>query len=120
MHKEWKIWVDANISPAIAKWMSEFTGYDVKSAFVLNLYYLSDKDIFEMGRNAGNVILVSKDSDFPELVTQLGTPPKLIYLRVGNCDNRKLWRIIKPNIKEALNILTTTDTSIIEMSYQRV
>jgi predicted nuclease of predicted toxin-antitoxin system len=34
---------------------------------------------------ANGLIIVSKDSDFYELAFRLGSPPKVVWLRLGNC-----------------------------------
>lgn len=87
---EWEIWLDVHLSPVIAKWMHEFTGLSVKSAYTVKFYSLNDFEIYQRAQDRGNVILISKDSDFDELISRLGSPPKLIFLKTGNCDNRIL------------------------------
>jgi predicted nuclease of predicted toxin-antitoxin system len=84
LHKkaDWEIWLDVNISPIIAKWISEQTIFTAKSTFTLNHQTLNDLEIYERARKNGNIILISKDTDFPELITKLGSPPKLIYLNI--------------------------------------
>lgn len=42
MQPDWEIWLDTNISPAIAKWMNEETGVIVKSSYSLSLHHLTD------------------------------------------------------------------------------
>jgi predicted nuclease of predicted toxin-antitoxin system len=116
MQLDWEIWLDTNISPAIAKWMNEETGITVKSSYSLSLHNLTDLDIYQRARAQGNVILLSKDADFPELVSRLGSPPKLISLRIGNCDNRTLWGFLRQHIQKAFEILTSTETDIVELS----
>lgn len=113
--EEWEIWLDSQLSPIIAKWMMEFTGLSVKSSYSLQLNNLTDSAIYHTARLSGNVILVSKDADFPELVSRLGSPPKLIVIKKGNCDNRELWEFIKPNILQAVRLLATTDIDIVEL-----
>jgi hypothetical protein len=34
---DWEFWLDCHLSPVIAKWMMEATGYVFKSAYSLNL-----------------------------------------------------------------------------------
>jgi predicted nuclease of predicted toxin-antitoxin system len=116
MQPEWEIWLDTNISPAIAKWMNEYTGFLVKSSYSLSLHHKTDIEIYQLARTHGKVILLSKDADFPELISRLGAPPKLISLKIGNCDNRTLWEFILPNIKNALHLLMTSDIDIIELA----
>jgi predicted nuclease of predicted toxin-antitoxin system len=115
MQLEWEIWLDTHISPAIAKWMKEYTGFQVKSAYILELYTLPDVEIYNKAKEYGNVILISKDTDFHELISRLGSPPKLINIKIGNCDNRMLWEFIKPHIKKAITLLTSDDIDIIEL-----
>ncbi|WP_394330812.1 DUF5615 family PIN-like protein [Niabella ginsenosidivorans] len=62
---------------------------------------------------------MSKDADFPELISRLGAPPKLINLRIGNCDNRFLWEKLKVRIHEMIAILTTDSIDIIELELER-
>lgn len=88
MQHDWEIWLDVNLSPAIAKWMKEFTGLNIKSSYILLFQTLSNLEIYQRAKEIGNVILISKDTDFPELISRLGSPPKLINLKTGNCDNR--------------------------------
>ncbi|TFF36557.1 DUF5615 family PIN-like protein [Mucilaginibacter psychrotolerans] len=114
-HEQWEIWLDTQISPIIAKWMNEYTGYVVKSSYSLNLHFLKDSEIYYRAKAAGNVILVSKDADFPILITRLGAPPKLINIKIGNCDNRTLWAFLKPNILSAIDICVLSDVEIVEL-----
>lgn len=79
---EWEIWTDTNISPIIAKWISEYTSLKTKSSFSLNLHLVEDKMIHEMAQLYGNVIIISKDSDFIELIDWYGSPPKLFSLNL--------------------------------------
>lgn len=115
MQPELEIWLDIHISPIIAKWLKEYTDFQVKSGYIPGFHSLPDSEIYKRAKEHGNVILLSKDADFPELISRLGSPPKLINIKIGNCDNRKLWAFIQPNIKNAIELLTTTDIDIIEL-----
>lgn len=115
MPLDWEIWLDTNISPIIAKWMNEDMSITVKSSYSLSLHHLPDVEIYQRAKIQGNVILLSKDADFPELISRLGAPPKLINLKIGNCDNRKLWEFLQPHIKNAYELLTTSDIDIVDL-----
>jgi len=45
---------------------------------------LPDETVWEYARQNG-FDLVTKDSDFSELSVLRGSPPKVIWLRIGNC-----------------------------------
>ena len=115
MQSDWEIWLDGNISPIIAKWMSEFTGYPVKSAYTLSIQRESDLSIYKKARTQGNVILISKDSDFPEIINRLGPPPMLINLKIGNCKNKVLWEILKPTISGAIDLLLSGEFEVVNI-----
>ena len=38
---------------------------------------------------------MTKDSDFTDISTLLGAPPKVIWLRVGNCTTTKIEQILR-------------------------
>ena len=44
----------------------------------------SDDRVWQYARENG-FLIVSKDSDFSERSSLLGSPPKVVWLRVGNC-----------------------------------
>lgn len=115
MQLDWEIWLDTNISPAIAKWMGEYTGYNVKSAYLLSLHEDSDLTIYQKAKKRGYVIIISKDSDFSEIITRLGSPPKLINLKIGNCSNKVLWNTIKPSINHIIQLLKSDELSIVDI-----
>ncbi len=105
MQPYWEIWLDNHISPIIAKWLNQKTGLDVKSSYILQLYNLSDYEIYLKAKNFGKVILISKDSDLDEIISTSGSPPKLINLKVGNCNNKILFSILERNLNKAIRFL---------------
>ena len=40
-----EFWLDCHLSPVIAKWLNEETGYVFKSAYILDLHGLTDVEI---------------------------------------------------------------------------
>jgi len=115
MQHEWEIWLDVHVSPIIAKWMSEYTDYNIKSAYKLSFQNLSDLEIYQKAKDQGNVIILSKDADFPNIISRLGAPPKLINIQFGNCNNRSFWEHIKDHIKYSVELLISSETDIIEI-----
>ena len=54
----------------------------------------SDDEVWRYARDSGRG-LVSKDSDFQELVSLRGPPPKLIWLCVGNCTTSEVEALMR-------------------------
>jgi predicted nuclease of predicted toxin-antitoxin system len=53
----------------------------------------------EYARREGFVI-VTKDSDFSDLCILLGFPPKVIWIRRGNCRSRDIEAILRDHQKD--------------------
>ena len=120
MQPEFEIWLDNQLPPILAKWMTETFGWLVKSSFVLQLQEVSDWEIYRRAKeNSIQVILFSKDGDFPKLLAQHGSPPKLIKLNIGNLPNRQLWELLKPLLPKAIEALKSSEatTVIIESDF---
>ena len=99
------IWIDAHLSPAIATWINN-TFEDI-SAFALRdlgLRDAEDLEIFEAAK-AQEVIFMTKDSDFIDLVERKDAPPKIIWLTCGNTSNARLKEILSVTLLDALEFL---------------
>ena len=115
MQPDWEIWLDNHISPIIAKWLREKSGFIVKSSYTLKLYGLSDFDIYLKAKESGNIILISKDSDLVDIISKSGSPPKLISLKISNCDNKILFSILERNLDRSIRLLLDFNKDIIEL-----
>lgn len=88
-----RVWVDAQLSPALAEWMRSALSVDSVSLRSLGLHRAKDQEIFSRARAEG-VVVMTKDADFVELVERLGTPPQIVWLRCGNTSNARLREIL--------------------------
>lgn len=67
-------WIDAQLPPALAQWLSATHGLDAVAVRDLGLGDADDWALFQRAQ-AADVVIVSKDSDFVELVSRYGPPP---------------------------------------------
>ena len=109
-----KIWVDAQLPPAIAHWISENFNVEAVAVRDLNLREATDLEIFAAARN-GSAIVMTKDSDFVELVTARGTPPQVIWLTCGNTTNARLREILAQALPAAIKLLESGE-AVVEIS----
>lgn len=100
-----KFWVDAQLPPALAAWLSERYGVEAFSLRDLGMRDATDGEIFDAARQAG-VVIISKDSDFVDLVSRHGMPPQLLWVTCGNVTNRKLQTVFDKTFAEALAALS--------------
>jgi predicted nuclease of predicted toxin-antitoxin system len=98
------IWIDAHLSPEIATWISNTFGVTAIALRDLGLRDAEDPEIFEAEKSQG-VILMTKDSDFVDLVDRLESPPQIIWLTCGNTSNARLKEILSSTLPDALKLL---------------
>lgn len=108
------IWIDAHLSPAIATWITHTFGITAVALRDLGLRDGEDSEIFEAAK-AQEVVFMTKDSDFVDLVDRLGTPPQIIWLTCGNTSNAQLREILRLVLLEALELLYSGE-KLVEIS----
>jgi predicted nuclease of predicted toxin-antitoxin system len=54
---------------------------------------LPDEEVWEYAR-ANGFTIISKDSDFQQRSLLYGHPPKIVWLRIGNCTRKQLLQLI--------------------------
>lgn len=109
-----KLWLDAQLSPEMASWIEKHFAIETVPVRNVGLRDASDVQIFEAAKQAG-VVLITKDSDFSQLIQRLGSPPKVIWLRCGNTSNERLRQIFERTLRNALELLEAGD-DLIEIS----
>jgi len=89
---------DQNISHRIILLLPEqFSGStSVKKEGLINAY---DKQIWDHAR-LHNYIIVTQDSDFNDLNTLFGFPPKIIWIRTGNLKTKAIMDILIDNYSD--------------------
>lgn len=103
------IWLDANISPSIAGFISENFGIDCFHLNSLPVDISDDNAIFMAAKEKADVIITTKDYDFVLLQDRLKAPPKIIWLTFGNTPNSVVKEKLNLHLIEALKQLETVD-----------
>lgn len=93
-----KFLFDQNISHRILHLLpDEFVGSShIKSEGLINS---PDRQIWEFAKQ-NDFIIVTQDSDFNEINSLLGFPPKIIWIRTGNLKTNALLEILVDNYSE--------------------
>ena len=98
-----KLLLDQNLSPRLIRQLqNDFPGS--MHVMEVGLAEADDLQIWQFARERG-LLIVTRDSDFIEMSTLLGAPPKLVWVRRGNCST-----------SEILNILMSSRDDIRELS----
>jgi predicted nuclease of predicted toxin-antitoxin system len=108
------IWVDAHLSPRIARWMTEQHSVSAFALRDLGLRDAEDDVIYLAAKNSGAVLL-TKDRDFIELLERNGSPPKVIWLTCGNTSDAALQSLLNKHLATALAMLDSGE-NLVEIS----
>jgi len=107
-----KIWIDAQLSPAIAAWINEyFSEYEAYSVRQLGLRDAADEKIFAEAR-ASKAIVMTKDIDFVKMLERKGTPPQIIWITCGNTSNRQIKVILGKALLKAIQLLQSGEDMV--------
>ena len=99
-----KFWIDAQLPPLLAAWITEQFHVEAFSLRALGLRDATDAAIFQAAQQHG-IVIISKDSDFVELVSRYGSPPQLIWVTCGNVTNRQLQIVFNKTFTTSLELL---------------
>ena len=98
------LWVDAQLSPALAPWITEHFGIEAYSAQWLGLRDADDVEIFDAAR-AAEVVILTKDADFLTLLDQHGPPPQILWVTLGNSSNARMKTVLRQLLPDAIELL---------------
>lgn len=64
----------------------------------------------------GGFTVVSKDSDFQQRSLLFGAPPKLVFLRVGNCPTDTITYLLRSNFELIRAFITDPSATILVLA----
>ena len=112
-----KLLLDENLSPKLVRrLLDSFPG----SAHVegCGLGAAGDWEIWRFAKE-NNFVIASKDSDFYNRAAVFGGPPKVIWLRVGNCPTAGIEESLERS-KAAIEAFAQSDETTLVISISKV
>jgi predicted nuclease of predicted toxin-antitoxin system len=91
---------DQNLSPRLVSTLSDVYPDSIHVRDV-GLQAADDEDVWNYARDLG-LVLVSKDSDFHQRSFLFGHPPKVVWIRKGNCSTSEIEAIPRVHSLEIL------------------
>jgi predicted nuclease of predicted toxin-antitoxin system len=109
-----KLLFDENLSPKLPRLLtSQFPGsLHLRDC---GLKGATDEEIWEYAR-ANGFTIVSKDSDFYQRSLFYGSPPKFVWLRIGNCTRDDLVALLAIHEQEILALDADPFESVLVLS----
>lgn len=74
----------------------------------------ADPIVWQLAREHG-CVLVTKDEDFHRLSVLRGAPPKVVWLRTGNCSTADIIRLLKDRAAELLKFNADGEATFLEL-----
>jgi predicted nuclease of predicted toxin-antitoxin system len=90
-----KLLFDQNLTPNLVERLENLYPESIHVSYQ-DLDRAPDIEIWEYAHK-NNYLIVSKDSDFSELSIIHGFPPKIIWIRRGNCSTKEIEKLLKQN-----------------------
>ena len=78
----------------------------------LGLAQALDKEVWNFVRE-NDYLVVTKDADFSELSLMWGFPPKVVWIRRGNCSTREIETMLRKNYAFIEALSTDHNTGIL-------
>lgn len=108
-----KLLLDHNLSPKLVTRLAELYP-ESNHVAMLGLDTASDVEVWRHALDQG-YCLVTKDSDFNELLTAKGFPPKVIWIRLGNCTTSAIENLLHKHLKAILEFAEDTSVGLLEL-----
>jgi predicted nuclease of predicted toxin-antitoxin system len=108
-----KLLFDQNLSPRLVQHLSDLYP-DSEHVYTAGPDQASDAVLWEYARK-NDLILVTKDADFSEIGEALGFPPKVVWIRLGNCSTRQIEAILRQHHEAIAGLARAASTHILAL-----
>lgn len=105
-------WLDAHLDPDLCSWLGSRFKIFVKGVREIGLRDVDDSVLYDAAKHFGKVVIVTKDSDFVELVQRKGIPPQVLWLRCGNLSTLELQMLLSRKFQAALDELNSGEAIV--------
>jgi predicted nuclease of predicted toxin-antitoxin system len=104
---------DQNISPRLVDRLTDIYPGSVH-VFNLGLGNAMDIEIWQYAYD-NDYMIVTKDADFSEFGIIKGFPPKIIWIRRGNCSTQEIETILRENYSAISELSEDPETGILTL-----
>jgi predicted nuclease of predicted toxin-antitoxin system len=108
-----KLLLDHNLSHKLVARLEDLYPKSTQTR-LLGFARAADPEIWFHARTHGHVI-VTKDNDFVELAVLRGGPPKVVWLRIGNCSSAAVEQLLRRNVSVIAEFLDDSERVVLEL-----
>jgi len=106
-----KLLLDQNLSFKLCSTLSD-TFPNIEHIKNFKLERTDDNTLWEFAKN-NSYIITTKDSDFNEKSVAKGFPPKVIWIKKGNCSTKEIEKLLRNKYVEIKNFSEDDKNSIL-------
>ena len=108
-----KLLFDQNLSPKLVKHLTDLYP-NSDHLDLLELGTADDVLVWEHAK-ANDFIVVTKDADFADLSVLRGFPPKVVWIRRGNCSTSNIENLLRDHNSEIENLAADSTSGILTL-----
>ena len=101
-----KLLFDENLSPALSRRLADVFPDSLHVRDVA-MKATDDTVVWDYAK-ANELMIVSKDADMHDLSLVFGNPPKVIWLKLGNCSTRQVEELLRKEF-EVISLFSADD-----------
>jgi len=110
-----KLLFDENLSPELVRLLGDLFPESVHVRDV-GLKSADDSVVWQYAKN-NSLVIVSKDSDLHQRSFMFGHPPKLVWVRLGNCSTTDVERLLRHNFAAISIFHEDSEAAFLALSY---
>lgn len=108
-----KLLFDENLSGRLPRLLADVFP-DSADVVGVGLAGATDRAIWDRAKAEG-FVLVTKDEDFQRPSVLLGAPPKVIWIRLGNCTPSDVARLLRFRLEQLRSFVEHPDTTFLAL-----
>ena len=108
-----KLLFDQNLSPKLIKKLADLYP-NSDHLDLLGLGTADDVLVWEHAQS-NNFVVVTKDADFADLSVLRGFPPKVVWIRRGNCSTTDIENLLREHNSEIEDLATDSTSGILTL-----
>lgn len=108
-----KLLLDQNLSPRLVRHLADLFP-NTSHVLEVGLDRSLDQEVWDYARQY-DYLIVTKDVDFSEFSVLRGFPPKVIWIRRGNCSTQDIEHILRENYASIKAMSEDANTGILEL-----
>lgn len=109
-----KLLFDQNLSHRLVQLLSD-AYFDCQHVRNVGLKEAPDSQVWDFARDNGYTI-VSKDSDFHQRSLLYGFPPKIVWVKLGNCSTQAVEQLLRAHRTEVERFHADTTATFLILS----